>query len=247
MRQLLPHPIEDVDAAAIYAADARPPPPGRPWVVVSMIASADGGTAIDGVSGPLGGPADKAVFAALRGVADAVLVGAATARAERYGPGRARGDRAAPRIAVVTATGDLDPGLRLFAEADPAQARSLVITCAACPAARRAALAEVAEVVVAGEDRVDLHRALRELAERGVRVALAEGGPSLNGQLIAEGLVDEWCLSLAPLLVAGASPRPSHGAVPEGGSTRMRLDRLLIDDDLCFARYVRISSASTAR
>lgn len=49
MRQLLPHPIEDVDAAAIYAADARPPPPGRPWVVVSMIASADGGTAIDGV------------------------------------------------------------------------------------------------------------------------------------------------------------------------------------------------------
>ena len=85
-----------------------------------MVASVDGATAIDGVSGGLGGPADKQVFSAIRGVADVILAGAGTVRAERYGPPRtppsiqaarrARGQAAKPRLAVVSRSLDLDPG-----------------------------------------------------------------------------------------------------------------------------------------
>lgn len=247
VRQLLPETVDEIDPVAAYAADARPAQPGRPWVLVNMVTSVDGATAVDGRSGPLGGPADKAVFAAIRSVADAVVVGAATVRAERYGPAKPRGDRPAPRIAVVTASGDLAPDLRLFTAAPPDQPPPLVVTCEACPPARRVALAAIAEVVVAGEERVDLALALTELAERGVGVAVAEGGPTLNGQLVAAGLVDEWCASIAPCLVAGASPRAAVGTEPVGGPLVMRLDRLLIEDGLCFARYLRVSEASTGR
>jgi 5-amino-6-(5-phosphoribosylamino)uracil reductase len=239
VRQLLPDPIDDVDPAVLYGADERPAPAERPWVVVNMIASVDGGTAVDGRSGPLGGPGDKAVFRALRSLADVVLVGAGTVRAEGYGPVRPHGEAAPARLAVVTASGDLDPGLRLFAEADPARP-PLVLTCQACAAHRRAALDAVAEVVVVGDDQVDLRAALALLADRGARIVLAEGGPSVNGQLVADDLVDEWCLTLAPWLLGGGSPRSAEGSVPRGGPVALRLDRLLADEDgACFARYVR--------
>ena len=118
-----------VDPVEAVAAEARPPLPDRPWVLTNMVASADGATAVAGLSGQLGGPADQAVFAALRGVADAIVVGAATVRAERYRvPGlggdqqqagrAARGQAPRPRIVVVTASLGLDPELPLFTEPD---------------------------------------------------------------------------------------------------------------------------------
>jgi riboflavin-specific deaminase-like protein len=239
VRQLLPEALEDVDPLVAFGADARPAPPGRPWVLVNMIASVDGATTIGAVSGPLGGPADKIVFAAIRSVADAILVGAGTVRAERYGPPKPRPDGRRPRIVVVTTSGALDPGLRLFAEAPPGEPPPIVLTCEACPADRRAVLADVAEVVVAGDAVVDLPAALAELAGRGVGVVLCEGGPTLNGQLVAADLVDEWCASIAPVLVAGASSRPAAGGLAPDGAVALRLDRLLVEDDLLFARYVR--------
>lgn len=243
MRQLLPEVLEDVDPEHLYAADARPAPHGRPWVLVNMVASVDGATAVDGVSGPLGGPADKRVFRAIRGVADAIVVGAGTVRAEGYGPPRPAGGRRPPRLAVVTASADLDPGLRLFADADPADAPPIVLTTATAPRRRIDPLRNVAEVVVAGDERVDLAVALAELADRGVEVALSEGGPTLNGQLVAADLVDEWCATLSPSLVSGTSSRAARGPTPPDGLLRLRLDRLLVEDDLCFARYVRLESS----
>jgi riboflavin biosynthesis pyrimidine reductase len=230
VRQLVPRFVDVVDVAEVVAAEARVPTGDRPWVVVNMIATVDGGTAVGGVSGPLGGPADKAVFAALRGVADIVLVAAGTARAEDYRPARARADGSpGPRIAVVTRSGALDPASRLFQAGAP-----LVITCAACPPDRRAALEAVAEVVVAGDDDVDLEAALRALP---AAVVLCEGGPTLNGQLVAAGLVDEWCLTLSPLLAGGGSKRVAVG--PDAAPLGLRLDRLLEDGGFAFLRYVR--------
>jgi RibD C-terminal domain len=78
MRQLLPEHITEVDPVALYTADVRARINDRPWVVVNMITSIDGATAVDGRSGGLGGPADKAVFRALREVPDVILVGAWT-------------------------------------------------------------------------------------------------------------------------------------------------------------------------
>jgi riboflavin biosynthesis pyrimidine reductase len=184
------------------------------------------------------------VFRAIRAVADVVLVGAATVRAEGYGPASAP-----TRIAVVTASADLDPGLRVFRDAEPGRP-TLVLLPASSPEARRAALAEVADVVVVGDERVDLRAALLELGARGASVVLAEGGPSLNGQLVAADLVDEWCLTVSPTLLGGTSPRAATGAESGGAGhvpRRLDLDRLLLDDadGLCFLRYVR--RASTAR
>ena len=85
--------------------------------------------------------------------------------------------------------------------------RPLVVTSARAPRARRDALAEVADVIVSGDERVDLHAALAELGARGLRSVLSEGGPGLFGALAVEDLVDESCVTLSPVLVAGEAPR----------------------------------------
>jgi riboflavin biosynthesis pyrimidine reductase len=245
VRRIWPDPTEVDDVAAAVAAEARPAPPGRPWLAVNMVAGVDGATAVGGVSGPLGGAGDKAMFSALRAVADVVLAGAGTVRAEGYGPPRtpparrterrARGQAEVPRIAVVTRSLQLDLGGPLFTEAELAP---IVLTCAASDARLRDATAEVAEVVVAGDDAVEPARALAALGDLGAEVVLAEGGPHLNGELVAAGLVDEWCLTVAPLLAGGASDRAAVGperTVPQ----QMRLDRVLEHDGELLARYLR--------
>src|SRR5207253_3568742 len=99
-------------------------------------------------------------------------------------------------------------GSAFFTEAGAtATARPIVITVADAPAENRARAAVVADVVIAGPDSVDLAEAVRALGDRGFRSVLAEGGPSLNGQLAAAGLLDELCLTLSPKIVGGDSRR----------------------------------------
>ena len=245
MRQLVPDVIDVGDPVAYEAALDRPAGPGRPWVLCNTVSSADGAVEIGGVSGPLGGPADKAVFRALRAVADVILVGAATVRQERYhaprssdevmAARRARGQPDRPRLAVVTGSGRLDPGLGLFA--DPGN-RPYLLTTAVAASGPLAPLVPVAEVVVAGDDSVDLSGALVHLWNDGARVVLVEGGPTINGQLLALDLVDEWRLTLSPVLAAGTSSRAASGPTPNSPH-RFLLDRLLVADDLVFLRYLR--------
>ena len=247
VRQLLPHPVDDVDPVALYATDERPVPADRPWVMANMVASADGATAVDGRSGALGGPADRAAFTAIRAVADVILVAAGTARTEGYGPPRtppalqgqrrARGQTPKPRIAVVTRRVDLDLGAELFGDPD---SRCLVVLPEDTATERVAAVAEVADVVPAGRGGVDLKACLAHLRTAGVAVVLAEGGPSLLGQLVAADLVDELCLTLAPALVAGESDRIVHGADLPDGLAPLHLDRVLEQDGTLLLRYRRV-------
>jgi riboflavin biosynthesis pyrimidine reductase len=234
---LLPRFVEDVDPRSLYGADDRDAGGDRPWVLVNMISTADGATTIDGVSGPLGGPPDKRVFAAVRAVADVILVAAGTVRAEGYGPPRPPEGGRAPRLAIVTGSVDLDFAGRVFTEARPG-ARPIVVTTRSAPAERVKAASAVADIVEAGDDRVDAGRAIAALHDAGARIVLCEGGPSLVGQLVASDLVDELCLSLAPILASGDSSRIAHGPAPTA-PVRMRLDRVLEEDDLLFCRYVR--------
>jgi riboflavin biosynthesis pyrimidine reductase len=245
MRRLWPEAGEVDDVAALVAAEARPAPPDRPWVLVNMVASLDGAITVDGRSGGLGRPADKAMFSALRAVADLVLVGAGTARAEGYGPARPseatqaarlrRGQAAVPRIAVVTGSLDLDLASPLFSDAT---ARTIVVTHQQADPARRAAAAQVADVVVAGSGAVDLAAALRSLRDLGASVVACEGGPRLNGDLVAADLVDEWDLTVSPLLVGGDSGRAAAGAGHPDGR-ELVLDRVLEGDGLLLTRWVR--------
>src|SRR6478672_13332896 len=125
MRQLYPHYEDVVDPATIYAD--LPSAVGRPSVRLNMIVSVDGGTSWNGVSGGLGGSADKHVFAAMRAYCDVVLVASGTMRAEHYGPAvlpaevqrarDARGQAAVPPIAVVSRTCDFDWDAPFFAAA----------------------------------------------------------------------------------------------------------------------------------
>ena len=96
----------------------------------------------------------------------------------------------------------------------------------------------MAELVVAGDDTVDLPAALAALHERGVRTITCEGGPHLNGDLLLADLIDEWALTLAPLLVGGDAGRATTGAVPPAPAD-MHLDRLLEGDGLLLTRWLR--------
>ena len=223
MRQLLPEPVDDIDPLAVYAD--VPVAAHRPAVRLNMISSVDGATAVAGLSGVLGGPADHAVFAALRSLADVVLVAAGTVRAEHYGP-------AAVPIAVVTRSCRLDWDSPFFTEAST---RPTVFTVADAPAENVARTAEVADVVVAGDAGVDFRRALEVLGEGGAQLVLAEGGPSLNGQLAAAGLLDELCLTVSPRLVSGDSKRILAGP-PLVPLQELELRSVCEDDGSLFLR-----------
>jgi riboflavin biosynthesis pyrimidine reductase len=242
MRQLLPlsESPGSVDLPGLYAY------PAGQWLRANMVASADGGATLDGVTEGLSSEADREVFALLRALADVVLVGAGTARAEDYGPARVRkawrglrdGRPPTPPIAVITARLDVDPGSRLIAEAPP-HARTIVITAAQTPADRRAELARHADVVVAGDQAVDLKAVVTALADRGYRRMLAEGGPRLLAHLVEAGLLDELCLTIAPLMIGPATPRIVSGALPASQPLPLALAHVLEDDGFLLCRYTR--------
>jgi riboflavin biosynthesis pyrimidine reductase len=255
VRRLLPAadgPPADLDDGPL--AEAYAVPAGLRWHVrMNFVTSADGGVTVDDRSAGLSNPADKRTFALLRDLADVVLVGAGTARAEgyraeRYGPERRRrrvelGRPELPAIAVVSASLDLDPTSRLFTAAEPG-ARTVVVTCRAAPADRRAALAEVAHVLVAGDDRVDLVAAVDRLAERGLARVLCEGGPTLFGALLAAGLVDELCLTVSPLLTGPGTGRIVAGPLLSGAPYPLTLLHALEEDGVLLLRYALRSRRS---
>ncbi len=248
VRRLLPGPVVDIDPMELYPALARPKPAGRPWLMINMIASADGAVAVDGTSRALGNPADEAVFSAVRASADWIVAAASTVRAERYGLPRpkaaarrarlAAGRAERPRLAVVSASLDLDLGLPLFADQRRDDDLPVVLTGSTAAPEAVARLDPVAEVVRLPSQRPLATEILAELDRRGAEVVLSEGGPSFNGQLADAGVIDEFCLSVAPLVAGGASSRIVHGStrsVPQ----RMRVDHLLEASGTLFVRYTR--------
>ena len=241
MRMLLPDAGADVDPAAVYAD--LPQCDDRPAVRLNMIVSVDGGTSWNGVSGALGGAADKALFATLRSLADLILVASGTMRAEQYGPvvmpeaaqraRRERGQQPVPAIAVVSSSCRFDWSSPFFTAAT---SRPFVVTVASADADARAHASEVAEVIIAGDDTVDLTRAVGELGARGASNVLAEGGPTLNGELAQAGLLDELCVTLAPLLASGDAKRLIAGSALEQ-LARLEVHSICAADEYLFLRY----------
>jgi riboflavin biosynthesis pyrimidine reductase len=224
MKQLLPEPVDSIEPLDVYRD--LPVVEGRPAVRLNMISSVDGSTALDGRSGGLGGPADRRVFAALRSLADVVLVAAGTVRTENYGPGSLP-------IAVVSGSLRLDWDTPFFTAATH---RPIVVTHRRAPAAEAVQASKVADVVVAGESQVDLALAVDLLGERGFGHVLAEGGPSFNGALAGAGVLDELCLTLAPRLVAGDAKRIITGP-PLAPPPELTLRSLCEEDGYLFLRY----------
>jgi riboflavin biosynthesis pyrimidine reductase len=241
MRALLPTPEADVDVHAFYAAD---------WLDVgglrvNFVASVDGAATEDGASRGLQTPGDNRIFAALRDLADVVVAGAGTVRTEGYRAitvsERRRAIRAAFGLqeslptAVVSRSLRLNPAADLFVGA-PDGARTIVLTCAAGDPAARAELQQVADVVVCGDESVDLAAARAALTERGLTRILCEGGPMLFADLARAAVVDELCLSVSPLLTGPGARRIVAGELwPD--PRPLTLAGLLEEDDALFCRY----------
>lgn len=244
--------IDEVDPSGLTERYAYPEPdPDAPrscWVRGNMIASVDGGATSDGKSGDLGGDGDRAVFAALREVADVIVVGASTARVENYSgvqfsvaqrlARQRRGQAEVPPIAVLTRSGHVERDAKLFHATEVAP---LILTSAdAADDTRRrlGGLAEVLDASGARTDSVDLRTALDLLAGRGLLRVLTEGGPGVLGMFIEQDVLDELCLTVAPVLVGGKSGRIVTG--PAEAHTTMRLRHALTDDDgYLYLRYTR--------
>jgi len=224
LRQLFPETIDGVEPLDVYRD--LPVVEGRPALRLNMISSVDGATAVEGRSGGLGGPADRKVFAALRSLADVILVAAGTVRAECYGPGNVP-------IAVVSGSLRLDWNTPFFTAATH---RPIVVTSGRAPAEGIEQAEAVADVVVAGDAEIDLVVAMAQLGERGFAHVLAEGGPTFNGSLVAAGLLDELCLTVAGVLVSGDAKRILAGP-PLQPPPDLRLRSVCEEDGYLFLRY----------
>ena len=236
--------IDDDELAELYA---YPADLDRPWVRANFVSSLDGASSgSDGRSGSINNAADKRVFALLRSLADVVLVGAGTARAEGYRPVRGRetwhGLRArlgltpAPVLAVVSGSLDLPTGVLDRVEgAGPV----LVITSRRAHPGRleaaRQALGTDA-VLQAGDDHVDVAEAIDKLGERGLSRVLCEGGPTLMTHLVAADRLDELCLTLSPLLVGGDATRITNGGPL---AADLRLGHLVQSSGVLLTRWLR--------
>jgi riboflavin biosynthesis pyrimidine reductase len=124
----------------------------------------------------------------------------------------------------------------------PGGARTILLTTMAAPADRRQAASAHADVVVTGRDSVPPSAAVQELAGRGYRNVLLEGGPALLTQIAEAGLLDDLCLTFSPVLEGGMAGRilaPPPAAAGNGPVARLSLAHVLEDDGSLLCRYLR--------
>ena len=232
------------DALAPYLEVDRSRPRHECWVTGHMVAGLDGTAAVGGRVGALSTAPDQTLFRRMRQIADIVLVGAETVRREGYGSvrldeaaqeqRRRLGRSATPPIALVSRSLAFDWTAKVFTDA-PEDARTHVITCKTADPQRLAEAHEHAEVIVAGDDRVEPAAAMQALADLGRRVVLCEGGPTWLGELVAADRLDELCLSVAPLM--GGDPLPVSITPPGAGLAHFELKSAMAEDDTLFLRY----------
>jgi riboflavin biosynthesis pyrimidine reductase len=240
--------VRELDGAELPELYGYPAKLNSIWLRANFIASLDGGATVGGTTGRLGGPGDRVLFSLLRELADVILVGAGTVRAEDYSGARptiaqrqrrqARGQSEVPQLAIVTKSGRLEREMPVFTRTE---VPPLVCTCAAVADQTRRGLAGLAEVLeCSGDDpgQVDEAAVLAALANRGLYRVLTEGGPMLFSSFVERGLLDELCLTIAPSLVGGQAGRIAAGQGQV--STGMRCAHILTDDDgYLYTRYVK--------
>ena len=192
--------VREITVAEAYDSGHRRRRSDRPWIVLSMISTADGAVALEGSSALLGGPTDRDVFLHLHRSGDSVLVGAETVRADVYSPLPTRQE-----LVIVSASGDLGRNADALLAADNTR-------------------------IVSGDVR-DI------VATLPGDVCILEGGPTLNGQMLAADLVDEVCLTIAPRFIAGRSDRVAEG--PWAMRELWHVAHVCEEDGYLFVRYLR--------
>ncbi len=236
VERLYPGPTAPVDIDDRDALLELYRPPRTDWLRLNLIATVTGGASgSDGTSETLTNPVDRRILGVIRQLADIVLIGAQSLRAELYVQPRRS------RLAIVTASGDLG-GHRIAA---PEGDRPIVL----CPPAARARvqetlpIAEILELQPGADGSIPPVAMIAALRAAGFASIICEGGPSLAAQMLDAGLVDEFCLSTSPLV--GGLPLPVTGtaAIAQHGAT---LTQLLRDEASgLYARWSIAASPAT--
>jgi riboflavin biosynthesis pyrimidine reductase len=229
--RLLPDRADELTAADLAAALPGRAPDDRPFLLVNMIATADGRATIAGRTGPIANRADYELFHALRTRADAVMVGAETVRVEGYG-------RMDPLAVLVTRTALVPPEVGLLKAPEN---RVLVLT--PSPVATLPPCAAQVSYL-----RAPLPEGVRRMrSEHGVRSVLCEGGPQLLGDLLHAGLVDELHLVIAAKLAGGPDPITIVTGATLTPAVELRLLSLHESGGYLFLRYGLGSPRSCCR
>lgn len=232
-------PLSDLDARGLFTAYAAP---RDTWVRCNMVTSLDGAaTGADGRSGSINNEADHVVFEVLRALSHVVVVGAGTIRAEGYPPLSVadslqglRRDHGLPDVLPLVAVsnrGEVPATLSGCRDG-----RALIAVPASAPglSAARRDLGDD-NVLVCGDDAVDVTALVTALHERGWGQVLTEGGPSLLGAFLAAGRLDELCFTIAPQVVGGDHPRPVG---PAGTPVDLDLEVLVEQDSTLMGRWL---------
>jgi riboflavin-specific deaminase-like protein len=245
VRRLLPDAGETTVAAQLAGLDLEAlAPPERPYLILNFATTLDGRAAINGRSGPIGSATDTEMLQRLRSRVDAVMVGAGTMRAERYGRMVSDPDLRAyreetglaqdPLAVIVSNRLELPWDAGLFTDGG---GQVVVFTASEEEPPETA----TPVTVIRHPDGVDLAEALAWLrAERGIRTVLCEGGPTLHGRLREAGLADELFLTIAPKISGGEGPRVLEGALVD--IDEVELAWLLESESELFARYRGITA-----
>lgn len=224
--------LDDDALALAYALPSQDEWRGSSWIRVNFVMSLDGAiVGGEGLSKSLGTPADRQVFRLARSLADVLLVGAQTIRAEDYSPSLIP-------VAIVTRSLAIDASLRMFAEQGPQHARPIILTTDEAAGRAPAWLREAADIVACGIGGVEMTRAVDVLAQRGLTRILCEGGPALLDELLAADLVDELLLTIVPRLVGS----PEHLVQRSGGyqpAVRMTPTLVLEHEGTVLTQYRR--------
>lgn len=242
-------PAEDpssIDPSAVYTdLSVQDGIDGRPYVVLNMVSTVDGKTALGLSAAGIGSRTDARLMRQIRAAVDGIIWGAGTLRADIVDPrvdvGSARRRRELrlspqPVAAAVSGSLDLEPSNRFFVNGP---ARTVLFTTDAAPADRRRALAPYATIVSQPGPTVDLRAAVQYLHdELGVRRLLSEGGPGLNEHLVAAGLLDELFWTIAPKVSGGHGRTLLDGVAPAMAiRAGMELLSLYEHDGELYTRY----------
>ncbi len=236
---------EILNLVSVYTSDKRIHKNGNPWVLLNMITSSNGLATLNGLSGPLGGIADKALFTALRGIADVIIAGYSTVRDEQYRPPQltkelitkreSLGQSPLPTIAIVSNRLNFDERIPLFSSSEY---HPVILTSSSSPEKNRENVSPTCEVFICGEDKVDLKKGVDTLSSRFGKIILVEGGPSLNTQFVENDLLDELCITTSPLHSddESAITATTDRSYPPG---QMLQDRRMEVNEFIFTRFLR--------
>jgi riboflavin biosynthesis pyrimidine reductase len=241
-----PDETRDLDGQALEQLYTYPDV--QKWLAVNYVSSADGAVELGGTARALSNAPDQQVLRLGSDLADVVLVGATTAVVEGFRglrPDQRTLDRRRRHgLADIAPTAVVTTGRSLPVDASvvtEAATSTIVLTCASAPEYLRRGWADAgAEVLVCGDDAVDLVAAVDLLVERGLRWIDCEGGPALFGALLSAGLVDELRLTVSPVLVSGAAGRIATGDPIDPAD--LSLASVLAEDDVLLLRYLTLHS-----